>query len=431
MRWYILRTLVVKEALRHIADRGAIFLSLILMAAIMLLSYFGEPEDLTGAKAKGGGPAGGGPKSYFVDYWPDVDTRWMQHLQSYDLPHIPVAIRPVSAVRRNAQGVLMYPEGSMVVQIRAGEEGQRPGTYKILLWHSGKNAGDLKPLTDWFWKETFAYHQKTPLRIDSAAAGALPKPEHVLMEVQPAADDADGKERQRTMYWPGVASGNGSTTAADWWSKETGRLFGPPLDIELEQHAFPGQPEFKSKLASGLVLFAVCFFCVYLLPVMTCEERERGVLLAQALSPASTAEILAAKFLFYPTLGIALGAVLSAIYRPAVLLMPFFWLSMIALAVGYMGIGLTVASMAHSQRRASMGALCYFLTVALFVYICQQNGIPGLAHITLESNAAVMIEAALRGHLNWSHWLHLVITLVLAFGWTIIAARLFRKRGWQ
>ena len=38
-----------------------------------------------------------------------------------------------------------------------------------------------------------------------------------------------------------------------------------------------------------------------------CEERERGVLLAQALSPASPLEIFAAKLLFYPAAGIALA----------------------------------------------------------------------------------------------------------------------------
>jgi hypothetical protein len=38
---------------------------------------------------------------------------------------------------------------------------------------------------------------------------------------------------------------------------------------------------------------------------LTCEERERGILLAQALSPASAREILAAKFLFYPVFALA------------------------------------------------------------------------------------------------------------------------------
>ena len=74
--------------------------------------------------------------------------------------------------------------------------------------------------------------------------------------------------------------------------------------------------DFRAAIATGMVVFALYFACVYLLPTLNCEERERGVLLAQALSPASPAEILAAKFLFYPVRH-ALAATLAAIYdRP-------------------------------------------------------------------------------------------------------------------
>ena len=95
-----------------------------------------------------------------------------------------------------------------------------------------------------------------------------------------------------------------------------------------------------------LVLFGLFFVCVYLLPSLTCEERERGVLLAQVLSPATTGEILAAKFLFYPAAGLALGAALAALYRPGVLLVPFFWLALAAAVAGSMGVGLVIASLA-------------------------------------------------------------------------------------
>ena len=85
----------------------------------------------------------------------------------------------------------------------------------------------------------------------------------------------------------------GATAAASWRSSRKG-LGGKVLD-------------FRAAIATGMVVFALYFACVYLLPTLNCEERERGVLLAQALSPASPAEILAAKFLFYPALGIAPG----------------------------------------------------------------------------------------------------------------------------
>ena len=41
--------------------------------------------------------------------------------------------------------------------------------------------------------------------------------------------------------------------------------------------------------------------------------------MAQALTPASPAELLMAKFLFYPAFGRGLAATLAAVYKPAVL----------------------------------------------------------------------------------------------------------------
>src|SRR5207244_12556838 len=105
-------------------------------------------------------------------------------------------------------------------------------------------------------------------------------------------------------------------------------------------------------------------------------ERDRGILLAQALSPASALEILAAKFLFYPVAGMALAALLAGLYDVAVLARPLFWLAILVASLGSLGIGLTIASLARTQRAASMGALCYMMAVALVLFICQQNNIP-------------------------------------------------------
>src|SRR5262249_5643748 len=164
----------------------------------------------------------------------------------------------------------------------------------------------------------------------------------------------------------------------------------------------------RSGLATSLVIFGLFFVCVYLLPSLTCEERERGVLLAQALSPARPSEILVAKFFVYPVLGLLLAAILAGSYSPTVLLRPFFWLALVASVCSSMGVGLTIASLAKNQRAASMGALCYMLAVALFLTICQQNNIPFLPYLALEYHAPRMIHAALGDALLWYHWWHLV-----------------------
>jgi hypothetical protein len=184
-------------------------------------------------------------------------------------------------------------------------------------------------------------------------------------------------------------------------------------------------------VATALVLFALFFVCVYLLPSLTCEERERGILLAQALSPASAWELLAARALFYPLLSVGLAALLAGICSPAALARPFFWLALGVAALGSLGIGLTIASLARTQRSAGMGALCYTLGVSLLLFICQQNNIWPLSYLALEYHCPRILHAAMAGAIRPYHWGNLALAAILAFAWAVTAALIFRRRGWQ
>jgi hypothetical protein len=361
MRWYILRTLLHKEVLRHAANRGGIVLVLLLVVASMLLSFF-APRG-----ADGGGPAPGVQLCY-VDYW--YETSLVDHLRAHVPPDLAghVRFRQVRHVPADAAGTLLYPQGTGAIQLRPGPD----GAVVVWFWHPG-DAAAMAGFEVWFWEEAYRHaRQQWGLRYGAA----LPR-------------------------------------------------------LEARYSALKGGLDPRSGLATALVLFGLFFVCVYLLPSLTCEERERGVLLAQALSPAAPREILAAKFLLYPVLGLGLAAVLAGTYRPAVLARPFFWLALTAAVAGAMGIGLTIASLARTQRAASMGAMGYMLTVTLVLFICQQNQIPGLPHLALEYHGPRMLHAALTDSVLPYHWLHLAATAALAVGWSILATILFRRRGWQ
>lgn len=233
-----------------------------------------------------------------------------------------------------------------------------------------------------------------------------------------------------SLWYPGSESGVLAPWEAYFW-KETGRHFHQTPAIAEERQRVIGSPDTRSQLATALVLIALFFASVYLLPSLTCEERERGVLLAQALSPASPLEILGAKFLFYPVLGMTLGAGLAGIYNVSVLWSPFFWLALLATALGTLGIGLSIASLARTQRQASMGALCYMLVISLFMFICQQNGIPFLPQLALEYHAPRLLHAALSDNVQLSDLVSLAGAFGLATGWASLSVFLFRRGGWQ
>ncbi|HEY7314118.1 MAG TPA: ABC transporter permease [Gemmataceae bacterium] len=358
MRWRILKILLHKEVLRHLANRGGIALVLLLIVAAMLLSFFGVKDA--------GGGLTPGVRLCYVDYW--IPSPLVTHLADHVPPELAdhIQFRAAANASADEQGTLIYPQGTAAIQIRPGEN----GTHRVCFWHPGSDTASLAPYEVWFWKESLDFTRM------QAGANA-------------------------------------------------------PPDIAAEHLELKGGLDPRSGMATALVLFGLFFVCVYLLPSLTCEERERGVLLAQALSPATTGEILAAKFLFYPLLGLLLAVVLAGTYRPLVLTRPFFWLALVVAVFGSMGIGLTIASLARTQRAASMGAMCYMLAVALLLFICQQNRIPGLPHLALEYHCPRMLHAALTDAVLWYHWGHLAGAAVLAVLWALLAAVLFRRLGWQ
>lgn len=376
LRWHIVRTLLHKEVLRHLANRGGIVLVLLLVVAALLLSFFG------GEQSQGNGLVGGVKRCY-IDYW-ERDA-WVQHLMDNRPAELrgQLRFRHVSKTPKAADGTIVYAQNTGGIQIRPNPSADSGGPrYLVWVWHPGADGSALAPFEAWFWKETRRFAQG-----QTAAALAHASP-----------------EVRRTV---------------------------PAVDIEERKSQLKGGLDPRSGIATSLVMFGLFFVCVYLLPSLSCEERERGVLLAQALSPATPREILAARFLFYPVLGLVLAAVLAGTYNPSALARPFFWLVLLVAVSGSMGVGLTIASLARTQRAASMGAMCYLLVVGLLLFICQQNDIRLLPYLALEYHCPRMIHAVLGDAVLWYHWGHLAGAALLACVWAVAATVLFRRCGWQ
>jgi hypothetical protein len=352
MRWHILRTLLHKEALRHLANRGGLVMIALLVVASMLLAFSGTLGGM--------GDLAPAVKHCYVDYWEDGPL--VAHLRSHVPPELKgqIHFRQAGEAETDDEGRMIYPPDAGAIQLRPGRQ--------VLFWHPGADGTSLAPFEAWFWKE-------------------------MLHDAQSRAE--------------------------------------VPCAPAAERRSLTGGADARSGLATALVVFGVFFVCVYLQASLTCEERERGVLLAQALSPASPGEILAAKFLFYPALALLLAAVLAGAYQPRVLAVGFFWLALAAMIAGAAGVGLTIASLARTQRAASLGAMGYMLAVALLLFICRQQGIPSLSHLALEYHGPRMLHAALAGAVEGIHFVHLLGAALLATGWTVAAAILFRRYGWQ
>src|SRR4051812_26681652 len=105
MRWRILRTLLYKEALRHLANRGGIVMVLLLLVSSMLLSFFGTKT----------GPGGGLAPSVQMCYVHFAeDGLLVDHLRD----NVPadlagrVKFRNLATAPRDANGNFLYPHNA-------------------------------------------------------------------------------------------------------------------------------------------------------------------------------------------------------------------------------------------------------------------------------------------------------------------------------
>jgi hypothetical protein len=407
MRWYIIRALLQKEWHRHLANRGGIALGFLLVATAVLLAVFAPHQSTAGTSIVGG------VHHCYVEF--DTPTLLIKHLEE----NIPkelsgqIVFRPLQKADQ-IDGLIVYSSGTGAIQLRQVFPDKSPtgrATLSVYVWHPDSDPTALAPYEAWFWKESHRYYANRA-RLKNYALPPDPEfgtgTDWVVLEAHRRLQDE-------------VAAVGG-----------TPKLGVAVPDLDVTRKGLGGKVlDFRAAVATGLVVFALYFTCVYLLPTLNCEERERGVLLAQALSPASPAEILMAKFLFYPASGIALAATIAAIYKTEILSSFFFWLALFAVGGGFLGIGMTIATLARTQRAAFLGGMCYLLSVSMVLLICSTNNIPYLSHLAVEFHGPRILHAALSGDVYPYHWAHLAGALALAAVWLGAAGWLFRRRGWQ
>ncbi len=393
MRWYVLKTLLFKELLRLLNNRGGLAMTAVMVVAAVLAAAFGD-ATLASLEMRAGAP------QCIVDYW--QEDGWVKHLKA----SVPASLEGRVRFRslEGKQGTIGYPPGVAAIQLRPPSDGER---FKIWVWYPDRDGAAVAPFEVWFWSETRRYF--------AASVG----------QPAPAAGDAEqwyraSHELFREQLRQALAAAGRPEAIAGV----------PELAVERSKlvHRDVG---FRAGAAMFLVLMALCFVCIFLMPSATAEERERGALLAQALSPASSLEILGAKLLFYPTLAMFLASLVAGICHPAVWSLSFFWLATAITALGTVGIGLTLSVLARTQRGASMGALSYMLAVALLLLVSRGNGWRFPALLMIENHGPAMLLAALNDSVRPEHWGQLGLTWVLAVVWCGLATALFRRFGWQ
>ncbi|MDA1018542.1 MAG: ABC transporter permease [Planctomycetota bacterium] len=377
LRWQIIRILLGKQLLRLKKNTAAYALLGLLMAIAILMATGSKTITATETAAQRQTTCwivfhkGGG---------------WLDHLREH-LPHGPsveqsgsggLDIQLVSRDEIEQSGSeLVYPPHSCAIEVfPAGlDENER---HRIRFLHSGDERS-LAPYTRWFWKNTAEFFGQT---------GPFDEEVARIQRVERKVDAI--------------------------------------RDQSISDVLTP-------ELVGTVLLFAVQFFlCCHLLVSFTSQDRERGTLLALALSPASVPEILAAKFVFHVGLSVIFSAAVVCILKPVALAHAGIWVVVVLASIGFTSVGIVLASLAKTQSSAGLLTMCYMLIGGVISYLATSfSTFAMLQRLTFENYSFALGVASMKYAINPFVIPAVGTMAVLVTAWTIAAGYIFHRRGWQ
>lgn len=296
--------------------------------------------------------------------------------------------------------------------------------------------------TDGPWIEHLRSHVPSQLRdqIRFRHVGDIPTDRHGTLqygrgEVAIQIRDlppSDGQQRWKIWFWYSGRDAGRLRPFEEWFWRESAS-FSTSSNIETERSSLHGF-DVRTVATAALALFAIFFVCVCVMPAITCEEKERGVFAAQALSPANTSDAIIAKAVLYVPLAALLGILLAFIASEERIPTPFFAGAIVSATAAF-GVGLAIAALAPTQRSAGSSAVCCALATTITTALLQRSGIPFINDLLVESHLAAAFGMTPGGALTELSWRAPAIAAILAGSCmatgSLLFSRCWRNAGWS
>jgi hypothetical protein len=189
----------------------------------------------------------------------------------------------------------------------------------------------------------------------------------------------------------------------------------------------------KAELIGTVLVLIVQFFCCcHMLVSFTSQDRERGTLRSLVLSPASTAEIMAAKYIFHMTLSVLGSAMIIVILKPIALTQLTFWAVTVVTSLGLMCVGTCIATLTRTQTSAGLMALCYMLGGAIVFFLATKFSAFGLLkQMTFENYSFPILFRTLKQPTAIWQANGLLNMICIVGVWIIAARHCFYRYGWR
>lgn len=183
-------------------------------------------------------------------------------------------------------------------------------------------------------------------------------------------------------------------------------------------------------VVTALVLFSLYLVSFNLYATSTGEEREKRVLLALMLTPASPAEIFAAKVVFYVTVSLFVSVLVAALYEPRLLLNPTLWALTILGSTAYVAIGTVVVTLIRRQSTLSSTSMMYLIVTSSIIFLSQFAFLfVPLRFLLVEHWLHAQLFEVISEQSTRRLPLRLGCLAALTLGWSWVAVRMFAARG--
>lgn len=282
---------------------------------------------------------------------------------------------------KSLSGFRIYPPHDCAIEIVEQVDNPAAGKNLVRFLYPGNDPNVIAPYLQWFWPATAEHFGSTA---------------------------------------PFVATTSPMTGNARWAAIE--RLRQSSLtDLMTEEF-----------VATVLLIIALFVACCHLQVSFASQDRERGTLMALALTPASLAELLLSRYVFHLALGWTACATIVGILRPEAASHPLLWVTIALASLGLVSVGTVMASLARTQSAASVLSLCYLLIGGILFYLATKfSAFGAIKEASFESDSLPLLFLSLKHNMPLEKAPGLAKLAGLVGVWTLTANWLFRQRGWR
>jgi len=232
-------------------------------------------------------------------------------------------------------------------------------------------------------------------------------------------------------FWPTTVEHFGSTPPV---TQQTLPVTGSSRGAVVERRKQSSLTDLMNEEFVATILLIIVLFvtCCHLQVSFTSQDRERGTLMALALSPASPTELLVSRYLFHLALALSSSAAIIGILRPTAFGHLSMWLTIILASSGMVGVGTVIASLSRTQSAAGVLSLCYMLVGGIVFYLSTKfSAFATLKEASFESHCFPLLFLSLKQNLPLERAPGLLKLAGLVGCWTVLSTWLFQQRGWR